>query len=263
MACSLSEWEDAVMSVSEALEVTRVGLSLALLAVSSYCDYKTRRVPNLVFKVFMPAAAVLTLVDIFLAANFQTRLITFGAYTAIAFAIFYAVGYVGLFGGADAKILMGLSLAVPWPLVAIRPVLGTEFPILSVSVFNNTLFFAVAALPYALVSNIVWKVRTGLSLFGGLEEESLVKRVGVVLFCVKKERSKVRPYDLIAERSGKLTLFNRVQEEDLSPEELRSLPENVFVTFSLPLVVFIAVGFVATIFIGDLIIFLVKGMFGF
>jgi len=250
------------MSVSEILELTRMTLSLVFLAASSYYDYKTRRVPNMIFKVFMPTVAILTLADVFLTVSFQTRLVAFAVHTAIAFAVFYAIDYVGLFGGADAKILMGLSLAVPWPLTAIRPVLGTELPVPSISIFNNTLFFAVAVLPYGVASNIAWKVRTRLSLFGGLEDEPLIKRIGAMLFCIKKERPKIRPYDLIAEKSGRLVLFDRVQEEDLSPEELQGLPENVFVTFSLPLVVFIAIGFVTTIIVGDVIVFLVKSMLG-
>lgn len=169
----------------------------------------------------MPTVTILTLIEIFLATSFQTRLVTFAEYTAITLAIFYAIDYIGLFGGADAKILISLSLAIPWPLTTIRPVLGTELPVLPISIFNNALLCAVITLPYAMAANIAWKIRTGLSLFGGLEEEPLIKRMGAMFFCIKKERSKIRPYDLIAEKSGKLILFNRIQEEYLSTEELR------------------------------------------
>ncbi len=244
------------------LELVRITLSFAFLIVSSYFDYVSRRVPNLSFIAFMPAAAALTIVSILLSTNIQTQFITFILYAGITSAIFYAIGHLGLFGGADALIMIGLSLAVPWPLTVIRPFLGVELPILPISIFNNSLLASVIILPYAILSNLTWKSRTKLNLFAGLEKESPLKKIGAMLLCVKKEKSKVQPYDLVAEKSGKLTLFNKVQEEDISQEELQSLPSNVFVMFSLPFVIFITIGFITTILAGDLIILLVKSFLG-
>ena len=248
------------MTIPETLELTRITLSLIALAASSYHDYKTRRVPDTIPKILIPTATTLTLADILLQPNPQTKLLTYAAYTAITATIFYAIAYTGLFGGADAKIMIALSLATPWQPTTIKPTLGITFPILPISILNNSLLLAVTSLPYAAASNLAWKNRTGQNLFNNLEKEPIHKKIAALLFCVKKEKAKVKPYDLIAEKQGKLTLFNKIQEEDLTPQELQNLPENVFVTFSLPLVIFITAGYATTILIGDLPLFLVKNI---
>ncbi|MFH0896815.1 MAG: A24 family peptidase [Candidatus Bathyarchaeota archaeon] len=251
------------MNITGTLEIIKIIISFSFLAISSYYDYKYRIVPDKIFIIFAPMAGILTLAGFFFTGNFLQQLETYLFYVAISFAIFFVIGYVGLFGGADVKIMIVLSLAVPWPLISISPILGVTLPILPLSIFDNSLILSILTLPYALVSNIAWKNRNKISLFKGVEKEPLLNKIGAILFCVKKEKRKVRPFDLIAEKSGKLTLFNKVREEDLTQEEIQGLPNNVFVTFALPFVIFIFIGFITTIFLGDLVIILVKSLLHF
>ena len=62
---------------------------------------------------------------------------------------------------------------------------------------------------------------------------------------------------MIAEESGKITI-QKVREEDLTEEDLEHVPENVFVVFAIPMVIFITLGFVISIVFGDLLMFIVR-----
>ena len=250
------------MTIPEGLEAIRIALSLFFLLASSYYDYKDRRVPDTIFKFFMPIAAALTLIGIMLAADPFSQLVTFILYLAVSVLVFYAVYYFGLFGGADAKMLIALSMAVPWPPRTVRPLLGMSFPVYSISILDNTLLSTVLTLPYALLSNILWKMEKKRSLFEGLEKAPLIRKIGALVFCVKKEKAEVKPYHTIAEEDGKILLFRKVQEEDLTPEEVEKLPQSVFVTFAVPMIIFITIGFLAAVFLGDLIVFLISLIMG-
>lgn len=254
------------MDITEASELIRVVISLVFLAVASFFDYKTRSLPDIIFIVFMPIAGTLTVVGILFTNDPITSLINFALFVTITTAIFLIIGRIGFFGEADTLIMISLSLAIPWPpLSNIKPILGanTVLPILSISIFDNALLASVLTLPYAFISNMIWKFRTGKRLFEGFEGESYMKKLGAVLFCIKKEKPRVKSYDMISEEDGKLTLFNKVQEEDLSHEELQELPENVFVSFAIPMVIFIFIGFITAIFFGDFIIFIIKNIIQF
>ena len=61
---------------------------------------------------------------------------------------------------------------------------------------------------------------------------------------------------MIAEESGKITI-QKVREEDLTEEDLEHVPENVFFVFAIPVVIFIILSFVISIFLGDLLMFVV------
>ena len=212
---------------------------------------------------FTIAASATTMLDMYFSLDFLTKLGEQLFSVAFSFAIFYVIFYLGFFGGADAKILIILSIIMPWPPhLTVRGTLAPSLPIFSLSIFNNTLLASVLTVPYALVSNIRWRRRTGRRLFKNLESESPLKKMAALILCVKTERSRIKPYDIIAEEAGRIILLRKVQEEDLTEEDLRNLPEDVFVTFSIPMVIFITIGFTAALILGDLIIFLVATLLG-
>ena len=148
---------------------------------------------------------------------------------------------------------------MPWPPSSqiTSSMLTPNFPIFSISIFNNALIVSALMTPYSLFSNIEWKRKTGKSLFENLENESLLKKIMALLFCIKTEKSKIKPYDMIAEESGRIIL-KKVQEEDLTKEDLEDVPENVFIFFSIPMVIFITIGLTISIFFGDLLLFSIQ-----
>jgi len=126
--------------IEESLEGIRVLVSLIFLCYSSWSDYKTREVNNKVWVLFAPLALALTLSELLLyrVSDLPLYAICFGLTAAFAIVLFYAGG----FGGADAKALMCLALAMPFypeklfMLVPVEtsPITKNFFPI---SVFSN------------------------------------------------------------------------------------------------------------------------------
>lgn len=250
------------MSISDILEIVKIITCFLFLVFSSLQDYRDRRVSNTTFKFFVPIAAILTAVEICLTPRPLTQLADFVIHLAISASIFFAIYYVGLFGGADAEALISLSIAMPWPPTIVAPLIESNFLIFPISIFNDALLLSVFTLPYALLSNLNWRMRKRRRLFEGLEKESSLKKIGALVFCVKMEKARVKPYHMIAEDHGKIVLFKKIQEEDLSSEELEELPTSVFIIFSLPMLISITMGFVSTIFLGDFVIFLAKMLLG-
>ena len=250
----------------------RVIAGLGFLLWASYHDYSTREVPNRVWKLFLPIAITFCILDLY----FRGLTIAYAVQTAISIvipsAIFIILFYLGFYGGADAKAMICLSIAIPNNLhFGAFPVWGT-LPVFPLSVLNNALVFSASTFPYALTSNILWKARNKEALFQGLEEEPLRKKLFALLFCVKKRKAEVKPYDTVAEKTvvgeeGKkrsIRVSWRVaDEEEESGFDVEELPENIFVDFSLPMLLFITVGFATSIILGDIIFWFIGEIFHF
>jgi len=229
----------------------RIFLSFTFLIIASIYDLKTREVPNKIWIVFIPISCITTVIHILAnTSQFYFSIASITITTLIAIGIFYA----GLYGGSDAKALITLALAHPTLLNK-----SLTLPILPLSAFNNSLVLMLLALPVSTLRNFYWKMQTHQPLFKGLEKEPIQKKLGALIFCVKTQKSKIKPYHIIAERienkNGEtrrtLHIFQKVKEEDGIVD--CSIPENAFVAFSLPMLPFLTCGYLLSITIGDLI----------
>lgn len=238
------------MEIVNLIEIVKIALSLGFLIAASFFDYKARYIPDKLLIVFSVVAFLTTSADILFLPDFSARIVTLLINVGISAGIFYGIYYLGLYGGADAILLMILSIIIPWPPSnqIFEVMFAPNLPIFTISVFDNAILFSTMIAPYALISNLIWKRRTGKSLFENLQKEPLIKKIVALLFCIKTEKSKIKPFDMIAEESGKITL-KKVQEEDLTKEEIDRAPENVFIVFSIPMVIFITIGLFVSIFL--------------
>jgi preflagellin peptidase FlaK len=226
---------------------------------------KNREVPNIVWKIFIPISLAFTASELII-TNFENLYLNI---ISIAFSTVFALGifYLGLFGGADAKALISLSIAMPLPPKTFNFPVGSVLPFFPLSVFSNAILLCLLIIPITLISNILFKYKTKTSLFQGLESETLLKKAGALIFCAKVKASEVNSYDAIAEEfyrepSGKiarkLVIFRRTAEcENTELAKKDNLPEYVFIHFALPLLVFITVGFILTLFFGDVLFTLI------
>ena len=150
--------------MNEILEGARVSLCLFFLIYASWSDYKTREVSNMVWMLFAPLAFTLTFLEIYIGYEFSqlpSYGICFGLTATFAVILFYSGG----FGGADAKALMCLALALPFypedllkPLSEVSPILQAFFPI---TVFSNSVLLAAATAVYMFLRNVFWHQRNG------------------------------------------------------------------------------------------------------
>ena len=265
--------------MQEVLDIARTTVSLAFLLYASISDYKTREVSNNVWILFAPVGFALTFaqVYVFMPSQLYFYGISFGLTSAFAVLLFYAGG----FGGADAKALMCLAIAVPfYPENAFAPLSGENSPIskilFPVSVFSNAVLFAAATAVYLFLRNLFWRLGSGNELFGrNYVNQSLGRKIMVLITGYKvsvdklKEKWHMYPMEDMEQSADgtakrKLLVIPRDEGRNETVERLAKAVEegkikrNVWATPGLPMLIFITIGLIISLFFGDIIWVLVR-----
>jgi len=262
--------------VNEILEGTRVLLTLSIFVYASVSDLRKREVSNKVWLIMAPLALALT---IFQFVIFSPYLLPFYAISFLITAVLsIALFYAGAFGGADAKALMCLALALPYyPSYLFQSSTIIVSPVFPVSVFSNGVLLAGLTVVYAVLQNSSWRIRTGRKFFEGFENESIGRKVLVFLtgYKVKTttlEKGHMYPLeDIVTKETGESERHLLVLPKDntlegtvkriLSAKREGRLQNEVWATPGLPLLVFITTGLIVALVFGDLIWILLRLIF--
>ncbi|MEM2905516.1 MAG: A24 family peptidase C-terminal domain-containing protein [Candidatus Bathyarchaeia archaeon] len=247
------------------LDLVRLGLPLVLLSYGSWSDLKTREVTNKVWVLGFPVGAALTVLSFALgeaSGLLATALASIGLTTALALALFY----LGLFGGADAKALIYISLSVPLHpyMPAGQSPLGFTLIFFPLSVFNNAVIFSLSIVPRILARNLP-SVAAGKPVLKDVCVRSILGRA--VLFATSyrtslenlREKVYLYPAEVPVESEGSVSRRPRyftnaeLDKAELMPEiERRAATglynEGVLATPTIPMILFITLGFLAAIF---------------
>lgn len=269
--------------MQEILEAAGTAITLFFLFYSSWSDYKTREVSNAVWIVFAPLAFTITFIEILIYDSSQFPLygICFGLTATFSVILFYSGG----FGGADAKALMCLALALPfYPAQLFTPIAGENSPIsrilFPITVFSNAVLFAAGTAIYILFRNILWRLRTGKKLFqGGQEKESPGKKILVLLTGYKmpieqlREKWHLYPLEDIEEEPEKgpvrkLIVIPKDETREATVERLTKaadagiIENKVLTTPGLPMLIFVTAGLITALFVGDIVWVCVRLLLG-
>ena len=250
-------------------------MSILFLVYASWSDYKTREVSNNLWILYAPPAFALTFTELFLYEDTQTMLFygtSFGLTAAFAIILFYSGG----FGGADAKALMCLALALPfYPEPLLKPLLGEISPISHIffpfTVFSNSVLLAAATAVYMFLRNMFWRKRTGKKLFEeDNQSESLGRKTLVLITGYKVSIGKLkekwhlypledaeenlekgfkRKFVLIPKDEGR----NAIVERLTKAVEAGKIQDTVWATPGLPMLIFITAGLIIALFFGDIV----------
>lgn len=256
------------------LDAARSALALSFLFYASWSDYKTREVSNRVWLFFAPPAFALTLAELLLYESSQLLYygICFGLTAAFAVILFYAGG----FGGADAKALMCLGLALPfYPAKLLTPLFGEVSPIsrtfFPITVFSNSALFAASTAVIMLFYNMFWRFKTGRKLFEGEQgKESVGKKILVMITGYKASISKLKEkwhvypledieYNDEKEPRRKLVVLPKDEGRSEIVERLDKaaasgkIQDKVWATPGLPMLIFVTAGLVVALIFGDII----------
>jgi len=257
------------LNPNQALDGIRVTLCLAFLVYASWSDYKTREVSNMVWAVLAPSAfALTTLQFLFFAPELlYTYVFSFIITSALSIALFYA----GAFGGADAKALICLSLALPsYPSYLLQPPQNIISPIFPIIVFTNAVLLAALSVFYAVLRNLLWKSRNMKGLFEGLEKESIGRKILTLLCGYKVKVTQLETVEHLypledfyvtetGESRRRLLIFPKEEEREGIVERILKaasegkLEKEVWVTPGLPMLIFITAGFIVALTFGDII----------
>jgi preflagellin peptidase FlaK len=191
--------------------------------------------------------------------------LSFAITSGLAIAIFYAGG----FGGADAKALMCIALALPvYPGYLLPQPTGFVSPLFPITIFTNTVLLGALSVFYALFRNLLWKLRNKGGVFEGLETESLGRKIlalfsGYKISVSKLEKGFMYPLEdvEVTEESvkRKLLVFPKDEERDeivariLGNVGNEKLEGGVWVTPGLPLLIHITLGLLIALFYGDIV----------
>jgi len=257
--------------VNQIFDGARIVLCLSFLIYAAWCDYKTREVSNKVWVILGPLALALTAFQflIYSSQPFQFLLsyvLSFAITSGLAIAIFYAGG----FGGADAKALMCIALALPvYPGHLLSQPAGLFSPLFPLTIFTNSVLLGAFSVFYALFRNLLWKVRNRGGVFDGLETESFGRKI-VALFSgykvkiSKLERGHMYPLEDVdvneeGEAKRKLLVFPKDEErEEIVSRIVENVKEEkleggVWATPGLPLLIFITAGLIIALAYGDIV----------
>jgi preflagellin peptidase FlaK len=227
--------------------------------------------------VFAPVAFMLTFFEVYTSYGFSqlpSYGICFGLTAIFAIILFYSGG----FGGADAKALMCLALALPFfpfPESSFKPLLGEISPISQVffpmTIFSNSVLLAAATAIYMLLHNIFWQKRTGRKLFQEeYQNEPLGKKILVLITGYKvsvnklKEKWHLYPLEDMEESSQngfkrKLVLIPKDEDRNSIVDRLDKavgtgkIQDSVWATPGLPMLIFITIGLIIALFFGDIV----------
>jgi len=260
--------------MNEALDAARVLVSLSFLFYASWSDWKKREVSNWVWVVFAPIAFALTTIQYVLFVPYLLRLDLLKLYafsflfiTALSIILFYA----GAFGGADAKALICLSLALPYyPLFLLSSLRVFVSPLFPLSVFSNAVLLAALSVLYSLLRNSLWKLKTGRKLFEGFEKESKWRKILAFISGYKVDAAKLEktehlyPLEDISERENGsserrlLTMPKDEKRDEIVERVMKAFREEklqgeVWATPGLPLLIFITAGLIVALIYGDIV----------
>lgn len=257
--------------MDEILDGMRVLLSLSFLFYASWSDWKKREVSNKVWLIMAPLAFALTIFQFVVSSpqllqSVQFYVLSFVITAALSVALFYA----GAFGGADAKALMCLALALPsYRNYLFQLNVSFVSPIFPLTVFSNGVLFAAFTVVYAALRNFVWRFRKGRKLFEGFENESIWRKVLVFLtgYKVKAavlEKGHMYPLEDVGvketgEIERRLLVFPKdekvesIVERILKAKREGRLPNEVWATPGLPLLVFLTAGLIVALVFGDIV----------
>jgi preflagellin peptidase FlaK len=274
-----------VPNLNEFFAAVRIAVSIVFLVYASWSDYKTREVSNRVWAVFAPIALALSLAELLLYNSSQLALfgISVGVTVGFAFLLFYS----GAFGGADSKAFMCIALALPFfPANFITPLLGGGVSPISemifpITILSNAVLIAALSALYLLLSNLIKRVITGKALFEGTLAKEFVGKKLLVLVTGKKfsldilkAKWHVYPLEDITEEEGevqpkrKLVILPKDEGRDDIVERLSKastagkINNKVWATPGLPMLIFVTIGLIIALSLGDIIWLLVVHLLG-
>ena len=210
-------------------------VTLLLLGYGSYEDIRSREISDYVWIILGGCGLVARVWD------HQWKLM--GINLGIACGLSFILVVSGLFGGADIKALLSLSLLIP-------TYEGMIFPFFIVTVFNNLAMLRIGEIVAVFMYNMVKRNRYPGETAGW--RKIVLYMTG---FPMKKERLDYRFLPL-QDTSGSIRLIPDIDTDiDRFKEEYDG--DEVWATYGSPLIVYMTIGCIIAFFYGDILLHLI------
>jgi preflagellin peptidase FlaK len=224
------------------LDIVRFIVGIIILSYASYTDIKTRRAPDMLWIIMSIIGAILLLTQ-YLTIGFENIMILLFIPIMIGF-IYLLFQMRLLFGGADAKAIMALTILLPLqPNIYDLPIWGQSFMPASWTVFVNSLIIFLFIPIFLLIYNLTQR---NIKLPHAL--------LGYKMKLQKAKEKFVWPLEKI--QDGKTKLIIRPKEFDTKEEynEFEKLGiTEIWVTPKIPFMIPLLLGFICTFIFGDIL----------
>jgi archaeal preflagellin peptidase FlaK len=235
----------------------RIAVCACMLAIASILDLRNREIPDRVWAIFGGMGIVVLILELSDSSSpsSQSGLTPFAIQYSIGIALMSVIGYLtyktGLFGGADPKALVTIAVILPF--------FDSEFKLhgfTALTVLSNALVISMSGLLYNAVRNTI-AVARGIPIFEGIPENKIKKALAFAV-------------GFYSNSSGRF-LFAMEERDDKGRRRFRFNPADYgefetdsgkrWVTQALPFILYIGIGFIATLFVGDLLALLMGLVF--
>ncbi len=230
------------------VDAVKVIVSFVILLKASVHDIREREVPDELWIAMAVLGLILDAVQYLLTPfSLIFAVIQFLLIFALANFMFYVAG----FGGADAKALMALSIMFPtYPRIWKFPLLNEGLGIFAFSVLANSVVAApLIALAFFLRNVGEREGRFVYRFIGYRVDADSVPRFHNLLQYVDERGRLVESLRGVEPDEGML--------ERLREAKRRGRVDRVWVTPALPFLVFMTIGFLVSVVVGDVIVWLV------
>jgi len=235
--------------------IIKIVLGGVVLFHASYLDIKKREIEEWHWVIL---AIIGFIHAIYLSLSFQSfgPILFTGGVFLLMFGLALLLFYLGLFGGGDGKILMGLGALMP-------SLAGKEyaFGLFPISVFDNALIISIF-LPIVILVYNLFRKDSPKEYDSGKLRKILAMMVG---YRLKTEKLSDKFYPLEEFKEGKRTIRLFIGDLDFDVKKYREELiekgiDTLWVTPGLPFVVPITFGYFIAVFFGDLMLRMVIGL---
>ena len=209
---------------------------------ASYQDWVKREIEDHVWIICGVIGGGLTAYQLLLVGSLDLVILA-AISIALSSGLAFAFYYFGLYGGADAKAIITISLGLPiyYPPLRLHPFTG-------LASLSNGLMLSLILLVAMFAWNLA-KILRGEDVFKGFEHEKTYRKIAAMFFGVRVKDAKKREFwfpieeEADGERRFKFGLFELELEE--APRD------DCWMTPGIPLLIFITGGFLIYVLIGD------------
>jgi preflagellin peptidase FlaK len=246
-------------------EYVSILVTLFFFGLGSVFDLKTREAPDKVWLTYGPLGLALT---VYRVLGTPSSLVLTAISIALGIPISFGLFYFGLLGGADAKAMICLALTLPLAPESYHPLIGYVHPFFPIVVLMMSFIASASVALWLGVRNLIMFLTERSKMFEGLEREGRWKRILASITGYPTAISKLDstfylyPMERVVEdESGDHRTFQLFVSAEADRNELVSIlseslrkvgsPSRVWVTPGLPMLLFILVGLIVTLILGD------------
>ncbi len=235
------------------IDYIRTLLAIGMLGYASYKDLKTREIYDMVWVIPGTIGLIIDIYEVF-----NGNLSLTNALVSIGFMVILSgiLWFLQLFGEAD--LIAFVTLAVIHPSTPDYGYIGYKPLLFSFTLVANSALSGLLTAFYSFVNNLSLGSK-GVALFERHEDVSVLTKTGLLFTGQYMESDKIKgpPFEYPLEVKGDLVLKPDIWDDDKAKKDFRLLKEKgydrVWVSATLPYIVNLLVGYIVTIFIGDIL----------